>query len=248
MVKNIDTEGNPVDESTHNEWIIEVDTGQRVMSIPQFSRARFVNTKRDMAFNLAQSPDGNFSNVTRVGGGGAVNILYSVSPTWRLWVGGVMQMRRNIADQPIFNLIRGYKRPNEDNLTAALREALEESGRDDLMAPILLPGQSINADSAVFDSVHGGGVDINRIEVPYKALIRNVDGTMGFNTQDLTEDQRSEGIYGVVFIDGSKMSNLAALADGFTLAGYLRLMAYLEEEAGRTIVHGEIREPYALPE
>lgn len=247
MPNNIDVKGDSIDGSTNHEWEVEVDTGNGLTLVPGATRARFINTKRDMAFNMAKSQDGNYSNVTRVGGGGAVNILYSVSPTWRLWIGGVMQRRRNISDIPVFNLVRGYNRPGEDNLSAALREAIEETGRDDLMTPILLPGESINADSAMNDSVHGGGVDICRIEVPYGALLPNGDGTMGFDTEGLTDEQLQEGIYKVVFKDGSKISGIAGLADGFTLSGYLRLLAYLEKETGRTVINGgEILPPYAV--
>lgn len=233
MSKNIDVHSEPIDDQANHEWTTEIDTGNGYETIEGVVRARFVNYKRDQQFVMGKSADGNYTNVTRRGGGGAVNVLYSISPEGRLWIGGVMQRRRNISDDLVFNLVRGYNRPNEDNQSAALREAIEETGRTDLMVPIRLPGESVNADSAMNDSVHGGGVDLYRVEVPFEALVQNENGTMSFDTKDLTEEQLREGIYQVVFQDGTRMSSIAGLADGFTLAGYLRLRAFLEDEMAK---------------
>jgi len=226
-VANIDKTGNPISESTNHEWTVELDFGRGLKKFTGFTRARFVNEKRDMAFNLAKSPDGDYSNVTRVGGGGSVTALFAIDNASQLWLGGVMQTRCNIdADNPVFNLIRGYKEPNEDNLSTAIHEAIEESGREDLMYPIPMSGATLNADSAMNDSVNGGGVDFFRIEVPFEALVKNEDGTLGFNTTGLTDEQRKEGIYQVVFIRGD-LQTVAHLADGFTVVGFTRLLADL---------------------
>jgi hypothetical protein len=246
-VFNTGVTGQPIDENTNHEWEVFADFGKGLIPLPSVVRARFVNRKRDMAFNLAKSPDGNFSTVTRVGGGGAVSLLYTVDEAGQLWIGGVMQMRRNIdADKPVFNAMRGYNRPGEGNLSAALREALEESGRDDLMMPIQLKGETLNADSAMNDSLHGGGVDFFRVEVPFEALIRNEDGTFSFNTTDLTDEQRAEGIYKVLFVRGD-LKTIARLADSFTVVGFTRLIADLAEEADTIDYWSDpIRPPYSV--
>ncbi len=223
---NIDKTGTPITESTHHEWDVELDFGRGLKKFTGFARARFVNQTRDIAFNLAKSPDGNYSNVTRVGGGGAVTVLFTIDNASQLWLGGVMQMRRNISDKPVFNLIRGYKEPNEDNLSTALHEAIDESGREDLMYPIRMRGETLNADSAMNDSVNGGGVDFFRIEVPFEALVKNEDGTLRFNTTGLTDKQRKEGIYQVVFIRGN-LNKVAHLTDAFTIVGLARLISDL---------------------
>lgn len=238
--------GQPIDTDTNHEWEVFADFGKGLIPLPSVVRARFVNRKRDMAFNLAKSPDGNFSTVTRVGGGGAVSLLYTIDETGQLWIGGVMQMRRNISDKHIFNAMRGYNRPGEGNLSAALREALEESGRNDLMTPIQLKGETLNVDSAMNDSRHGGGVDLFRVEVPFEALIQNDDGTLSFDTTDLTDEQRNEGIYKVLFIRGT-IQSIARLADSFTIAGFARLLADLDEEAGVIDYWSDpIRPPYSV--
>jgi hypothetical protein len=237
---NTSTPFQPIDSTANNEWSVEITRNGVTERIQEFDSARFVNDKRDFDFLCAQSEDGNFVSVRRRGGGGAVSILYTMDPHGDLWIGGVMQMRRNISDRPIFNLMRGYNRPNEDNLSAALREALEESGRTDLMTPLRLKGETLNADSAMNDSRHGGGVDLFRIEVPFEALDQNEDAIFGttlvFDTSDLTEAQRGEGIYKVLFIRGEP-TTVARFADAFTIVGFARLLADLEDEV-EAIDHG----------
>lgn len=217
-----------IDSSANNEWAVEVDTGDGLETIEGVISARLLNTKRDMDFVLGQSPDGNFASVRRRGGGGAIDILHTIDPMGNLWVGGVMQRRHNIADEPIFNLMRGYKDPGEDMLSAAAREAVEESGREDLFHLFPLEGEVVNIDSAMNDSIHGGGVQFFRMEVPFGALTQREGDTVGFNQTALTEDQRKEGIYKVIFIRGD-LSTISRLADGFTLIGFLKLLSYLEE-------------------
>lgn len=217
----------PVEEGVANEWTVLIDSGEGLVEMPGVFRAALVNSKHeiDVLFGVSpnSTPSFRYAQPWRDGGGGGTTILWTRNPFGKLYVGAVLQ-QRNFIDQlnPVFNVMRGYAEPGETALASALRELQEESGRTDLLAPILLPGTSANMDSSWFDN---GEVDFYANEVPWGLLVPAQEGgdTYIFNARGLTEEQRKEGIFGCIFVEGD-LATLATKADGFTIIAFARLL------------------------
>lgn len=217
----------PIGEDVANEWAVLIDTGEGLVEMPGVLRAALVNPGHeiDVLFGVSpnSTPSFRYAQPWRDGGGGGTTILWTRNHFGKLYIGAVLQ-QRNFIDQlnPVFNVMRGYAEPGETALAAALRELREESGRADLLTPVLLPGTSANMDSSWLGNSE---VDFYASEVPWSLLVPAQGGgdTYVFNTTGLTEEQRKEGIFGCIFVEGD-LATLATKADGFTIIAFARLL------------------------
>lgn len=221
----------PITPDVNSEWIVYADFGDGKLVPVDVTRLVLLNEKRKIATLFGESPMSTatfrYAQTWRVGGGGAATIMWSRDPEGNLFVGGVLQNRAFIDRlNKVFNIARGFARPGEDIRDAALRELDEEVGNPDLLVPQSLPGAPVNMDSAWFDSEgdFNGTVEFFHLQVPWELLVAQDDGSYAFEVDAITEEKKKEAIFGAKFVPGE---TIPSLADGISIIGYARLLAYL---------------------
>ncbi|MCH8049665.1 hypothetical protein IH979_03050, partial [Patescibacteria group bacterium] len=187
---------------------------------------------RLVEFGLVDDGQGNSYPGIRYwehGGGGSVSVPYAFADAEFLI--GVVRQRRLHMGGEVDNLPRGYLKPGLDHFQTVQQELFEEIG--EVLHPeligdtILLAGEPVNPNSAVFDtSEPEEGAVFFAVEVSIEALKqtgdncwRFIEGIVKPNTQE------AERILGCTFIPWRKA---VALKDGFTSMGVARLLAHLD--------------------
>jgi 8-oxo-dGTP pyrophosphatase MutT (NUDIX family) len=180
-----------------------------------------------------KSPSGNYDQWSfhEVGGGGAVNMPYSIIEG-NLYV-GVVEQNRPLQDkvQPILNVPRGFMDPEETHFETAVREVEEEAGvQGAKRKTTLLPGVSGNPNNAFFETWGDGeGVAFYCLEIVLDELKKSdEDDYYVLNEKVVTPvSKAAEGIMGSRFIPWTEA---AKLGDMMTLSALSRLLVYLFSE------------------
>lgn len=196
---------------------------------PEGNLKGFRLTSRFGTLCYGKSPAGNYDTwwFEEIGGGGACTLPYAVDPSTGKTFVGLLAQRRPLQDEnePVLGVPRGFIKAGETHDEAAVREYQEETG--DVSSPVVvrLQGDGANPNNAFFDT-RGGGVQFFAVQVPWAQLKENPSGEgLVYNKDEITEEQRLEGIERCVFVE-SDMRRIAALGDMMTLSCYLRWLAF----------------------
>ncbi len=177
------------------------------------------------------------------GGGGAVIVPFAFMGNHVLV--GLVEQKRPLQDRerPILNLPRGMAAAGERPFVTAFRETEEEMGMEESALTLTqLPGKHVNPNSTFFDTAGPEeGVKFFALPIPKPMLEKADAGSAGplagtaqtyeLKKEYLRQDPASrnaraaEQILGARFVPATQA---LLLADGFTVIGVARLLAWLE--------------------
>lgn len=108
-------------------------------------------------------------------GGGAVMMGWHKAQDGQVYV-TVLEQNRPLMGGPVLNAPRGFKNVNEDPKVTAAREAGEEVSGINIVDVTQMEGESVNMNSALFDTVHGGSVQFCAMQLPSDVVIEDENG------------------------------------------------------------------------
>ena len=144
--------------------------------------------------------------------GGVIDVVFAEDESGNIWVGGVIQERKLQANNPVFNLIRGFLDPQETHFQAAKREMAEEFA-DLFQIPQVLEGDVLNNNSTFVETWDGNGNKAYKIRVSISLLEKDGDYYRFKNgvVKPATGDKLAEKILGAVFIPASEAKPASVL-------------------------------------
>lgn len=166
----------PVPEGKGRGWkAYDLTTGQEVNLPPLFM---LENEKIGMQVHyglcvLSEKVQYDAPYITEQGG--PVLLGYYIGKDGQVYVTVVTQDRK-LMGGPVKNAPRGMKKVSEDAKVAAAREAGEEISGLNAVDPIEMPGMTMNMNSALFDTVHGGSVSCWAFELTGEVVVDDEQG------------------------------------------------------------------------
>ncbi|MBU1118751.1 hypothetical protein KKH43_02645 [Patescibacteria group bacterium] len=138
----------------------------------------------------------------------------------------VLKQNRPLMGGVVKNAVRGMKRQDEDPKLAALREQGEEITGLNNVDPEKMPGEDVNVNSALFNTVTGGGVSYWAFELTPDVLEVG-DDDIRFKKDVKAQSSTVETMMGCELIS---IWDALTLPCGMTVNAAARLIAYLKEK------------------
>ena len=218
----------PHDRQADRRWKVVVD-GRETTQLTELTLSH--PSYGTLTYGMA--PRGYDTWAWREHGGGGVVVVPFVVVDGALHV-GVVEQERHTQGGRVWNVPRGFRDEGESSEAAAARELREET-RFTRGTPLPLGGAPANPNSAFFETPESGmGVAFFGVEVAREHIERR-DGAWVFREAALDDDRRAQDEEHIAAFRFAPWTEVAALADMFSLSACARLLRRLEAD-GRIAV------------